>query len=65
MMVVSDLEDIFVPLLDGFLCLPQDSRGVINRLVDLIKIFQVIFLCLVYLIKFHKHFQIHKKQKQF
>ncbi|CAM4786840.1 unnamed protein product [Rotaria magnacalcarata] len=34
MMVVSDIEDIFVPLLDGFLCLPQTSRGVINSLLD-------------------------------
>ena len=34
MMIVSDLEDIFVPLLDGFLCLPQDSRGVINSLLE-------------------------------
>ena len=31
MMIVSDLEDIFVPLLEGFLCSPHDSRGVINR----------------------------------
>ncbi|CAF0727210.1 unnamed protein product [Adineta ricciae] len=34
MMVVSDLEEIFVPLLDGFLCSPQTSRGVINSLLD-------------------------------
>jgi len=34
MMIVSDLEDIFVPLLDGFLCLPEDSRPVINSLLD-------------------------------
>ncbi|CAF0886553.1 unnamed protein product [Rotaria sordida] len=34
MMVVSDLEDIFVPLLDGFLCSPQTSRGIINSLLD-------------------------------
>ncbi|CAF1321649.1 unnamed protein product, partial [Rotaria sordida] len=34
MMIVSDLEDIFVPLLDGFLASPQDSRGVINSLLD-------------------------------
>ncbi len=34
MMIVSDLEDMFVPLLDGFLCSPQDSRGVINRQLD-------------------------------
>ncbi|CAF0839748.1 unnamed protein product [Adineta steineri] len=34
MMVVSDLEEIFVPLLEGFLCSPQDSRGVINSLLD-------------------------------
>jgi hypothetical protein len=31
MMIVSDIEDIFVPLLDGFLCSPKDSRGVIDR----------------------------------
>jgi hypothetical protein len=31
MMIVSDLEDMFVPLLDGFLCSVQASRGVINR----------------------------------
>ncbi|UJR33555.1 hypothetical protein I4U23_020996 [Adineta vaga] len=34
MMVVSDLEEMFVPLLDGFLCSPQNSRGVINTLLD-------------------------------
>ncbi|CAF3349507.1 unnamed protein product [Rotaria sp. Silwood1] len=34
MMVVSELEDIFVPLLDGFLCSPQTSRNVINTLLD-------------------------------
>ncbi|CAF1314310.1 unnamed protein product [Adineta steineri] len=34
MMIVSDLEDIFVPLLDGFLCLPHESRGVINSLLE-------------------------------
>jgi hypothetical protein len=31
MMIVSDLEDMFVPLLDGFLGSAHDSRGVINR----------------------------------
>lgn len=34
MMIVSDLEDIFVPLLDGFLCSPQDSRAVITTLLE-------------------------------
>jgi len=34
MMIVSDLEDIFVPLLDGFLCLPDESRVVINSLLE-------------------------------
>ncbi|CAF4178672.1 unnamed protein product, partial [Adineta steineri] len=34
MMVVSDLEEIFVPLLEAFLCSPHDSRGVINSLLD-------------------------------
>ncbi|CAF3667529.1 unnamed protein product [Rotaria sp. Silwood1] len=34
MMIVSDLEDIFVPLLDGFLSTPEESRGVINSLLD-------------------------------
>jgi len=31
MMIVSDVEDMFVPLHDGFLGSVQDSRGVINR----------------------------------
>ncbi|CAF0921718.1 unnamed protein product [Didymodactylos carnosus] len=34
MMIVSDLEDIFMPLLDGFLVLPNESRTVINSLLD-------------------------------
>ncbi|CAF4144573.1 unnamed protein product [Rotaria socialis] len=34
MMIVSDLEDIFVPLLDGFLGSPLESRSVINSLLD-------------------------------
>ncbi|CAF2035786.1 unnamed protein product [Rotaria magnacalcarata] len=34
MMIVSDLEDIFVPLLDGFLGSPLESRAVINSLLD-------------------------------
>lgn len=31
MMVVSDLEDVFVPLLDGFLVKLSESDAVIDR----------------------------------
>lgn len=34
MMVVSDVAEMFVPLLDGFLVNFQESRGVINNLLD-------------------------------
>ena len=31
MMVVSDVEDVFVPLLDGFLVNVQEARSVVDR----------------------------------
>jgi protein transport protein SEC24 len=31
MLVVSDLEDVFVPLLDGFLVKVSESEAVIDR----------------------------------
>ena len=31
MMVVSDVDDVFVPLLDGFLVKPSESEAVIDR----------------------------------
>ena len=31
MMVVSDIEDVLVPLVDGFLVSPQEARTVIDR----------------------------------
>uniref|UniRef100_H3A4W2 SEC24 homolog D, COPII coat complex component n=1 Tax=Latimeria chalumnae TaxID=7897 RepID=H3A4W2_LATCH len=34
MMVVTDVEEMFVPLLDGFLVSFQESRSVINNLLD-------------------------------
>lgn len=34
MMVVSDVEDVFVPLLDGFLVSVQEARGVIDSLLE-------------------------------
>uniref|UniRef100_UPI00358F8CCA protein transport protein Sec24C isoform X2 n=1 Tax=Myxine glutinosa TaxID=7769 RepID=UPI00358F8CCA len=34
MLVVSDISDVFVPLLDGFLVDVQESRDVINSLLD-------------------------------
>lgn len=33
MMVVSDIEDVFVPLVDGFLVSPQEARSVVDRYV--------------------------------
>ncbi|XP_022800862.1 protein transport protein Sec24C-like isoform X2 [Stylophora pistillata] len=33
MMVVSDIEDVFVPLVDGFLVSPQEARTVIDSLL--------------------------------
>lgn len=33
MMVVSDIEDVFVPLVDGFLVSPQEARSVVERYV--------------------------------
>ena len=32
-MVVSDIEDVFVPLVDGFLVSPQEARSVVDRYV--------------------------------
>ncbi|XP_068702703.1 protein transport protein Sec24C-like isoform X2 [Montipora foliosa] len=34
MMVVSDIEDVFVPLVDGFLVSPQEARGVVDSLLE-------------------------------
>lgn len=34
MMVVSDIEDVFVPLVDGFLVDPQEARSVVDRYVS-------------------------------
>ena len=33
MMVVSDVDDVFVPLLDGFLVKPSESEAVIDTCV--------------------------------
>ena len=33
-MVVTDIEDVFVPLLDGFLVKPSESEAVIDRCAD-------------------------------
>lgn len=33
MMVVGDIQDVFVPLLDGFLCDPEESEAVIDSLM--------------------------------
>lgn len=49
MMVVSDVADMFVPLLDGFLVNVSESRVVIERLVWSFKSvagFFVLFVCL-------------------
>jgi len=57
MMVVSDIEDVFVPLVDGFLVSPQEARSVVDRYVwtgwmmfitakiFMIIIFQIVFIC--------------------
>lgn len=34
MMIVGDMDDMFVPLLDGFLCDPTESLTVINTLLQ-------------------------------
>lgn len=34
MMIIGDMEDVFVPLLDGFLCDPAESLTVINSLMQ-------------------------------
>lgn len=34
MMIVGDMEDVFVPLLDGFLCDPIESLPVIESLMQ-------------------------------
>lgn len=42
MMVVSDIEDVFVPLVDGFLVNLQEARSVVDRYVPLLPVFIVI-----------------------
>lgn len=34
MMVVGDVQDMFMPLLDGFLCTPEESEAVIDALMQ-------------------------------
>lgn len=34
MMVVGDVQDMFMPLLDGFLCDPSESEAVIDSLME-------------------------------
>lgn len=34
MMVVGDVQDMFMPLLDGFLCDPVESEAVIDSLME-------------------------------
>lgn len=34
MMVVGDVQDMFMPLLDGFLCTPEESDAVIDSLMQ-------------------------------
>lgn len=34
MMVVGDVQDMFMPLLDGFLCTPEESEAVIDSLMQ-------------------------------
>lgn len=38
MMVVGDVQDMFMPLLDGFLCTPEESGPVIDALMQQIPI---------------------------
>lgn len=39
MMVVTDLEDAFVPLLDGFLVNYKEAKAVVDRWIDLVHLF--------------------------
>lgn len=34
MMVVGDVQDVFMPLLDGFLCDPEESESLIDSLMS-------------------------------
>lgn len=34
MLVVGDVQDMFMPLLDGFLCTPEESETVIDALME-------------------------------
>lgn len=34
MLVVGDVQDMFMPLLDGFLCTPEESGTVIDALME-------------------------------
>ena len=48
MMVVSDIEDVFVPLVDGFLVNFEEAKSVVDRYVTLLAVFVVNvdkFLC--------------------
>ena len=47
MMVVSDIEDVFVPLVDGFLVSPQEARSVVDRFV-LLTILSLSLLSFIY-----------------
>ncbi|XP_076263106.1 COPII coat complex component secretory 24CD [Rhynchophorus ferrugineus] len=38
MMVVGDTQDMFMPLLDGFLCTPEESESVIDALMEQIPV---------------------------
>lgn len=38
MMVVGDVQEMFMPLLDGFLCTPEESGPVIDSLMQQIPI---------------------------
>lgn len=57
MMVVSDIEDVFVPLVDGFLVSPQEARSVVDRYVWIVlmmfitaKIFMVILFQIIFIL---------------
>ena len=57
MMVVSDIEDVFVPLVDGFLVSPQEARSVVDRYVltglmmfITAKIFMVILFQIIFIL---------------